>query len=581
MISEEVIEYKEEYIATWIEYQAQHEKYSSFEPPSFETGETGDLARIKEQSILVPQNTATTNSFIYPSQDTQSMPLYPDNVIPYPDNTTPYPDNTTPYPDNIPSYSNITPYSDNTVLYPQPRHPHRRFASLYLPSYGAPIKTVDELAWERHYYYQRLQHEEEELALRNLQDKIYNNANLSAAKQLNQDTITRAVSLNRLASPSQLSKKTSRILGICRSSAMMQETETETEKRIPLHECDDAEIYPIPLASLSPISSPPNGDNQDAVADLTTKKLDHVKHDSYGFVSHQGRDSVLMPGPTPLSRKKTLKDHFTPPFRSIARHYSARFSRSRPNSFAGTRSDPIVDYPPGRQSLGSRFSAYYPHNSDHMSDFKPLKVGPETTEMLRQQQEAHQQTLSSDYGSPTHKDVSLFRSLSTYTPPSTPLFDQSHAIAHAETFPLDNKRRSRRSVHYFESITPQEGDTATSLQNHAYTVVLPPIMTSEIPASEIKERDSLKVQLASIFSFSQKDLLRRFLSLKSKNLTDLPTPPRSTRCLSPLAVEAQDDIMEYEFELEDPPENERDPGEYFSFMLVSKSSRHEYQPLAA
>ncbi|KAF8930431.1 hypothetical protein BGZ58_008249 [Dissophora ornata] len=495
--------------------------------------------------------------------------------------------------------------------------------------YGPPIRSAHELAWERHNYYQRLQQEEEELALKMRQERLQRQ---EQQRQTQQDSyVVRAGSVNRLASPSLLSRETSRALGICRSNTLLGAAAAKNMSSV------EKNVVIRPAMFLTKVN---NGETT-MNADYSTTSANNI-----GLTTSQTMpvETVTPAAPT-LSRKKTLKDHLSPSLRSLARHCSSRFgggsSGTRPNSFLSPKSGPILEHP--QEEERSRTPSSRPASpvldSTRMTDFKPLRAGPETTEILKQSQQQQQQQQQkqqqeqqpSQQRCPTptgervraHRRRTLFRSNTTQAPSSTLMStmapDHGRTRNRADTLPnrknnsmrLANGRRRDIST-FFSDVTPENVDDASratttapeTLRRHMSTPVLP-IRTAEsrpsspdlqAPNGEEGEEEeyglTLRKQIVSIFSLGRKSSS----SKKTKNATPAMSVSPSSHCLSPLAVEAQEtlpDLFNQQQTMNSREEKEDDYGYYeeeegqigqkmmedhIAFMLVPKS-RYEFQPL--
>ncbi|KAF9901308.1 hypothetical protein BX616_002305 [Lobosporangium transversale] len=478
--------------------------------------------------------------------------------------------------------------------------------------YGPSMKSADELAWERHNYYQRLQQEEEELALKMLQEKgspedhVLPTSSSSRQRYSSQDYVVRAGSLNRLASPPLLSKETSRILGLCRSNTLSAAKRMSLTKKRPASRCSSSTT-----ATSSIVSIESNDANMAPHAGACAEN-------SIRTASRTG-STVEETTPTPaytsvapsLTRKKTLKEHLTPPLRSLARRCSARFTSNgsnnngRPISFAGIRSDPIVDYPQGRRSLGSRASgssisaSTSASSSSHMCDFKPLQLGPETSEMLRQQSQQQEAPsvsstpLPATEPVPVHRSVGLFRSKTTRPQGSASMVSGGSSAKHAETLPFHKKNSLRlangRGLDFLTvlpspSVEPNSRGSLNGLFNASESATL-----AESAVMNAEEHEAMRKEIIAMLSLGRKDLRRKPSTVPMSTSTPLPSPPQ---CLSPLALEAQEDlysVQEHEQEEQEGQDQEdstlyplesdlQDPCKKIAFMLVPKS-RYEFQPL--
>ncbi|KAF9102109.1 hypothetical protein BGX27_011173, partial [Mortierella sp. AM989] len=333
-----VSEAKDDHISAWLERQDIYGHDFAIESLFHETG---DMIRVDEQSIFFPQNTKNSNSLIFTSQHRRTLSLVnPDiSVMSQPhlySTQENFSDRSTDPCEQLQHYRvQHFPYVDH--LAQTHSSPHRRHTSLPpVPfAYGPPTRSADELAWERHYYYQRLQYEEEEQALRALQKKLQDQTRVSSTRQFNQETVVRASSLNKLAAPSLLSNETSRLLGLCRSTT----PSSRTDKRASLIEKDfDKHLVNSGVFS-SPSPRSVASKSQDTTAVVTMIRRSGSIKDGIHAETLQTEPVIMattLSAPTSLSRRKTLKDHLAPPLRSLARHCSSRFG-GRPNSFAGTK----------------------------------------------------------------------------------------------------------------------------------------------------------------------------------------------------------------------------------------------------
>ncbi|KAF9356600.1 hypothetical protein BGX34_009849, partial [Mortierella sp. NVP85] len=490
------------------------------------------------------------------------------------------------------------------------------------------MKSANQLAWERHNYYQRLQDEEEQQALRIHHERLqqqrqgYHVQELSLQRQANQESsltsssgssVARTGSLNRLSSPPLLSTETSRLLGLCRSNTI-----SAAVKRLSLAKKDkDSGNSSRPSSRAASRPGSPSCVAEEDEEELITRSHSSACHVDYGSGNNSTYNTApSLPPATTLTRKKTLKEHLTPPFRSLARHCSARFSQGRPLSFAGAKSDPIVEQDPssGRRSMESR-------STDHMSDFKRLQAGPGTTEILKQSMYLEQKPV------PVHRKVTLFRSMSTRSPSST----AASTTRNAES-PLSNANRNSlrlangRGLDFLKGC--EEKTTTTTIyyqydhqqlqqqlqqpeqqqqqqqqqqreEDSQEQLPVPTITATEFVESiehDEEETESMQKQISAILALGRKDIRRR---RSSGSRTSTPTPQ-----LSPLAVEAQEypdtsssDDNESERSNEDESVHEnmapfsdipatamtmetglKNPCEHIAFMLVPKS-RYEFQPL--
>ncbi|KAG0198787.1 hypothetical protein BGX28_007809 [Mortierella sp. GBA30] len=436
---------------------------------------------------------------------------------------------------------------------------HYRATSLREPpeslGHWAASRTAYKLAWERHNYYQRLQREEEELALKMRREqqrrnsRQYHHQNKAhAARQTHQDTVARTGSLNRLASRSQLSVETSRVLGLCRSNTL-----SAAMKKMSRVKMDPASRAATPSAIRV------NDDEAVVVAGPYAQEGD--------FAAASSLDN---PSPNHV-HKKTLKNHLAPQLRSLARRCSSRFSSRRSNSALGSGTDSSTDRADRRRSTESVPASA---KSAHMCDFKPLKAGPETIEIQKQmEREALIKNILSERV-PVHRTVSLSRS------DTVPTRDTRRSLRFAngrgmdyssfvkpEDAKLDSMDAMLATIER-EELSTSRG-TSTSLSSVSETV------------SRMEEHESVKREILAFLSLGRKGTRRSPPSSRSKCGTAPVSAPSSIQCLSPLAVEAQEDISE---STEEDGEEElvtagvTDPCAHVAFMLVPKS-RYEFQPL--
>ncbi|KAF9281153.1 hypothetical protein BGZ68_006816 [Mortierella alpina] len=532
------------------------------------------------------------------------------------------------------------------VGYPAtPQHPakpqhHYRTTSVQEPVESferwTATRTANELAWERHNYYQRLQREEEQLAKK-----------ITAPIHRQDSSVARTGSLNRLASPSQLSAETSRILGLCRSNTL-----SAAVKRISLTTKKDTSNRPV-----TPVHSTVN--TEDIIV-IVTPEAEDENAMPVAVPDHHNHLPTLSSAPSSQAPRKSFKDHLAPPLRSLARRCSSRFSSggNRPNSVVGSSArDSAADRALRRRSTGSAPASTI---SDHMCDFKPLQAGPETMEIQKQKEEREaliKSVLSEKV--PVHRTVSLFRSKTHHhhqrTPPgsTTSLMgegEQQKSMDSRETVPTRSMRRSLRfangrGLDFSTFIDPRSekadntNSTSTTDANAApkegmdlaYSLVSSASTSTslssflETMSDNTEEHESMRKEILAILALGRKGTRRavsssrsasgsghshgdRSSSSSSATTTTATRPAALTSTphrLSPLAVEAQEHIpvqVTEEDEEDDEEDDEEeeveavkgsamgmkkalmdgaemiDPCEHIAFMLVPKS-RYEFQPL--
>ncbi|KAF9194678.1 hypothetical protein BGZ51_008609 [Haplosporangium sp. Z 767] len=481
-------------------------------------------------------------------------------------------------------YHTIHGYPFQSQEYSSYHYPlHDQSASIYasprcsVSQWTSPERTADELAWERHYYYQRLQLEEDERAERLRRQQLRHQRRQVLSRQPQPDSVARTGSLNRLASPSLLSAETSRVLGLCRSNTL-----TAAVKRMSLA---TKETFVVSR----PISPSPGAKDTRVAMDQQEKETD---------------GDIVIPTnavSSPLTRKKTLKDHLPTSLRSLARRCSTRLSNGRPKSFAGSRHDLEVEFSQIRRSLGSR--PMHSSVGGHMCDFKPLQVGPETTEIQKQNSQRKailRNSLSEPV--PVHRTVALFRSSTMrQSTSSSPKMSSSEDTQSTETAKVLSHRKPMRFANgrgldftakmcVDPQIEDDHGSDTQDRSEHSQPVLLETLTSVSDTLPDLETQESMRKEIVSILSRGRKSQQRR-QSARSKSPTPLASATSSVQRLSPLAVEAQEDFPcdkseddDDEEEDEDDAaielEKELDPCEHIAFILVPKS-RYEFQPLVA
>ncbi|KAF9900231.1 hypothetical protein EC991_007704 [Linnemannia zychae] len=333
--------------------------------------------------------------------------------------------------------------------------------------YWPPQRSAEELAWERHNYYLRLQAEEEELIERLQSDRNQSRGHRTQNKTLNHiwqprpdaSFVARTGSLNRLSSPSLLSSETSRVLGLCRTSTL------SAVKKIGFAKKDAISRSSRPA---SPLPAPSNSNNyannsnnytinptahsnidddsiltlgltihsyERATTPATTTSRTAASASSSTFFSFSPKSpSPSIMGTSSLPSKKLIKGHLGPSLKSLARRCSTRFCRSsRSNSYAGPSDVTVTEYLQGRRSLGSHPLQHKQQKlSGHLYDFKQLPAGPTggSTEISKSsggpQESRHRRSMTNERV-PVHRTVTLFRSKSTRAPSSTKKYDDHPA----------------------------------------------------------------------------------------------------------------------------------------------------------
>ncbi|KAF9085727.1 hypothetical protein BGX23_009424 [Mortierella sp. AD031] len=522
----------------------------------------------------------------------------------------------------LPEYPEYPEYPTVSV------HPFAQEPMYYWP----PQRSAEELAWERHNYYLRLQAEEEDLIERLLSDRKQGCGHRTQHKKPNQlwqprqDTsaVARTGSLNRLSGPSQLSAETSRVLGLCRSSTLSAVKKIGFSKK----ESSRSSRSTSPAPNSSNVHKNNNGkvgDNHDSILtqglgihsyERTTTSTSNMTPATssaslFSFSPKLSSFSPSMSAPQP-SKKLLLKDHLAPSLKSLARRCSTRFGRgSRPNSYSGSSGDVVVEYPIGRRSLGSHPSQ---QQRGHLYDFKQLPTGPTggLTDVQKPNHHYHahdsrpRRSLTTERV-PVHRKVTLFRSKSTRAPSSASMIEFLPDRPHRNSLRFANGRgldfsstpsissggssRTRSSVDLKGSLATTTGTDETEvLPTITTTSVDSVVVSSVIPTSvlDLEEHEAMRQQIVAILSLDRNDMRRRPSSRpKSRNesssqqLQQQQGQQVPQECLSPLAVEAQEILPEKKTLEEDEVAAElANPCEHIAFMLVPKS-QYEFQPLMA
>ncbi|KAF9962311.1 hypothetical protein BGZ72_007364 [Mortierella alpina] len=495
-------------------------------------------------------------------------------------------------------------------------------------------RTANELAWERHNYYERLQREEEQLAKKMRREELQRQYRQQlrqpnhAVRQIQrqESSVARTGSLNRLASPSQLSAETSRILGLCRSNTL-----SAAVKRISLSSKKETSRPATPAQSTV--------HNEDIVVIVTPEANEDTA--MAVAVSSSNSTSSLSPSPSSQVPRKSLKDHLAPPLRSLARRCSSRFSSggsnsSRPNSVVGSGGrDSAAERALRRRSTGSAPASTV---SDHMCDFKPLQAGPETMEILKQKEEREaliKSVLSEKV--PVHRTVSLFRSRTQHHPrqrssagstTSTVMGEGERQMTMdgTETVPTRSMRRSLRFANGrgldFSTFVDPRGEKADSsscnnnnsnnnnsgvsdasaawkegVHHQAYPLVSSASTSTSLSSfldtiSDMDEHESMRKEILAILALGRKGARRAASSSRSGSghvgdisatttTTTLLRPPQlaasststAPHRLSPLAVEAQEHIPELVIEEDEDDDDETIEDGAMKMTATSKAMR--------
>ncbi|KAF9920181.1 hypothetical protein FBU30_010035 [Linnemannia zychae] len=523
------------------------------------------------------------------------------------------------------------------------RYPDTHLFSDGLVSYWPPQKTAEELAWERHNYYLRLQVEEEELIEKLQSDRKQGRGHRAQHKKLNQlwkpqpepsPSVARTSSLNRLSGPSLLSAETSRVLGLCRTSTLSAVKKISFSKKDTFSRTSRPASPSFGYSSKS--ASNVVDDDSILTQGLEVYSYGHTTITTSNMTTGTTSSSPSLSLGTSSSSssppsKNLIKDHLGPSLKSLARRCSTRFyRRSRSNSDAYPTSDITDDYPLGRRSLGS-----YPSQQkqrSHLYDFKQVPTGPTSGSTELPMQEGRHRRSMTNERVPIHRTVTMTRSKSTRTPTSATMAkkDNGHHPAPISTvleLPYRPHRNSLRfangrglefsrtpSLTTASSSSSQSTRSSVDLKGSAVTPghndekgLIPIITTtlvdadssivisSVVPTSVLdpEEHESMRQQIVAILSLDRNDMRRRPSSRpRSRSATPGLDRPQQTdqhidqhqqEHLSPLAVEAQDILPV------DPKTTQKeqevaaelaDPCGHIAFMLVPKS-QYEFQPLVA
>ncbi|KAF9177916.1 hypothetical protein BGZ50_008245 [Haplosporangium sp. Z 11] len=533
-------------------------------------------------------------------------------------------------------------YHHKFVTHSRPYHfnQERQVTSLFIPSAheldwypsshrATKAPSAQDLAWERHCYYQQLQLHEEAIAeqkwtdvhrQRLQQQQQQQQGRLSVPEQ---DLVSRTSSLSRITS-SSLSPQAAQALGLSRSkstSTFEPWRENTVQKHQKVRQPSSGESgYPKSIIVDCPILSAGrrlikrNGIK--ATSDIgrqtsatTSEALDPTSDSPQPStpLQHQQRPEA------PLSRKKTLRD-LAPSIRSLARRCSSRFS-SRPSSFAGSSSDLALKYSEEKITIGSlNLKASHMSLPASGNTAQLLTSGPDGAidlEMVPQSEASTTIPITCDYTPsmstpslplgtvperiPIHRKVALFRSKTTTHPRArdtspncnisetkTSNTDTSSTRSRSLTSP---QRRSLRLANgHGLDLTMSSPNTITTTDSTIVSSASQDIekSTSELDkalfidahCAEEDPQEAARRQVAALLAMGRKDRV----SAKTGQVITRSTPPQSETHISPLAVEAQQDMPLDSSTSEQKLFVKEDPCEHIAFMLVPKS-RYEFQPL--
>ncbi|KAF9192888.1 hypothetical protein BGZ49_003372 [Haplosporangium sp. Z 27] len=475
-------------------------------------------------------------------------------------------------------------------------------------------RSANELAWERHCYYQQQQHLEEALAEQKRKE-VQSYVEQQGLEQdmlhpPGQDPTARTVSLNRISSAS-LSPNAAQALGLSQSKPVFSISESDDSKPInnrtntsdkvqdillPLKE-SETETPPISDRNKSPRFLQNNG-SKDLEATLSKMLAEQVvsNMDSADDVAKdlsllQPISEIVTQESVTLNRKSTFS------IRSLARRCS-RFGSRRPNSFAGLSNDPIISLEENNKNF--KMSRFVVSELSEALESQPKLqsmidvtkrsslITPVTTsfQLLGAAVTKHERV-------PVHRKVTLFRSeIMAHSNSSQPIFNQEQSVMASET--------SQRK----KSLSTNPRDTSLRLAN-GHGVDLPALKSRVHPngtvtkdieqptngleelipveenithdTSEFEQQDKARRQIIELLGMGRKERISAKTGLtmaaRLKTKSSVTTP-----ILTPLALEACQDLS-----LINPTSTtneEVDPCEHIAFMLVPKS-RYEFQPLVA
>ncbi|KAG0323810.1 hypothetical protein BGZ99_002480 [Dissophora globulifera] len=502
-------------------------------------------------------------------------------------------------------------------------------------------RSAHELAWERHCYYQQQQLEEEAVAeQRRKEQRQEQHGEGLVSPAL--DPTARTKSLSRITSLS-LSAETVESLGNglsrSKSVSMLFGRGCSNSKQSQDVKKNRQLTTGPPMNSGAAVKAPMSAvDSSTLTVDhrLTTKRSEPLKPRLSG--KHQERPALdvksenaddndvpeqletLQPvastslpskrdSSSSLVRRSTLKS-IGPSIRSLARRCSSRFSNSsRPNSFAGSNSDPIIQFSASDKAIATGSLSAGTGNTalrHYTLEYEMINYSPPTsasTPILPTLTTPEPERV------PIHRRVTLFRSKSlrvalasessndndnnntvTTSFPATPADATTTSTTTLGAMSLSSRPRDSlrlangRGLNFTALQTKSLLDTAA-----ATTTSTTPLDNSDI---ELSASTQDKASLATLIHASpstseeeQYEVTRRqiiaLLASGRKERISVKTgqamASSSSHHLSPLAIEAQENLLTPS-PGEQKQADEEDPCERIAFMLVPKS-RYEFQPL--
>ncbi|KAF9409546.1 hypothetical protein BGZ94_001923 [Podila epigama] len=341
--------------------------------------------------------------------------------------------------------------------------------ALYPPQqYASRGRSANDLAWERHSYYQQQHQYEQTIVEQNRRRESALSQN-GAPWQLQQqdqnqdqdlttrkDSVNGTKSLSRLTA-SSLSPKAAQALGLSRSKTIAGRTEGSTAKTTLIQReksvststpstrmsKDRTPVVPdLQISDTTPTSKPNKPDCPIASVSMRLMRKNEAKSDKDSTTVEEVIDTPS------LLRRRTLKD-LGPSLKSLARRCSARLSR--PSSYAGSSSDPVLQFPEGAKTNG-KVTGGGIRTSYSPQPVRPLAPGPDgivDLQQLQQRQQQQQKQLTTVnnkqsnnqdsplQGNPGQAKVPIHRRVTLYRPEMT---TPSSTCTRSMTYGDDNSK---------------------------------------------------------------------------------------------------------------------------------------------
>ncbi|KAF9417750.1 hypothetical protein BGZ76_004489, partial [Entomortierella beljakovae] len=508
----------------------------------------------------------------------------------------------------------------------------------YPPRHHLPkSRNPQDLAWERHCYYQQQQQLEDVFAEQQQRREVRRHQSkpsqqINRLSPLEQNSSDRTGSLNGIPM-SSLSPQAAQALGLSRSKSLSQPKSV----RIVVDDAKNAKLTPTLNDEKLPLTRSAKGISRSVSTSAakasswlsrkngikTTKNSSSYKHPivegasvsvEEGAKDLRQLQPITSPPPlsaplsAPLARKNTIKDSI----RSLARRCSSRLTGGRPNSFAGSNSDPVIEFSKSKLGSNSLFgnTSFAPHHSSaKASGFN--NNNNDNSQHKNSATTSFQLLGTTPERVPIHRKVTLFRSktTTTHSNSSSTLYNanpsetnHSTATAESSTYPrtkspssspsnshhrnslrLANGRgfdlpslKSRKKLP--EEFTQETSESNLESENDNTTITEEPFVTVEsTETSDPNQQSELRRQIMDLLSRGRKARISAKTGQAIPVRTTEKTPAPVPTLLSPLALEAQDiqPLKTSDTHCEDV-----DPCDQIAFMLVPKS-RYEFQPLVA